>query len=70
MNIIEDAVQKTETDQFNHDFIQAWEKYGYSYDEAQLKAEKANLNFHDILIERSQSLEEIAWTIQPISKVM
>lgn len=52
------TIEKVETRRFNLEFIRAWENYKYSYDEAQLKAEKANLNFHDIVLERSQLFED------------
>ena len=52
------TIQNAETRRFNLEFIKAWENYKYSYDEAQTKAEEANLNFHDIVVERSQLFED------------
>jgi len=38
-------------------FLQAWDKFNYSDEQAQIKAEEADLNYIDLAILKSELLE-------------
>ena len=56
-NIIQDAVEKTETEQHEKILAKKWDELGWSDELAQIKSEESDLNFIHVVYERSRLFE-------------
>ncbi len=57
MSTIEDATNKSETEQLEHNLAFAWHEGTYNEAQAKLSAEERGLNFINVTVERSKLYE-------------